>query len=96
MTSQVGVTRHAPVCRSSDISSQPRADTNTNMWGACNEVEDLDMRIYVTCHGAVATEEKLGSKDFNWNCDVDLKQVVRGGWCGTWRRGEVRGLIVCV
>ena len=63
MTSQVGVTRHAPVCRSSDISSQPGADTNTSMWGACNE--DLDMRIYVTWHGAVATEEKLGSKDFN-------------------------------
>lgn len=90
MTSQVGVTRHAPVCRSSDISSQPGAGTNTNMWGACNE--DLDMRsIYVTGHW-VATEEKLGSKDFNWNCDVDLdlKQVVRGGWCGTWHGGVER------
>ena len=58
--------------------------------GACNE--DLDMlSIYVTGHW-VATEEKLGSKDFNWNCDVDLdlKQVVRGGWCGTWHGGVER------
>ena len=47
--------------------------------------------IYVTGHW-VATEEKLGSKDFNWNCDVDLdlKQVVRGGWCGTWHGGVER------
>ena len=66
----------------------------------CGELA-MRLRIWICAftspwHGAVATEDKLGSKDFNWNCDVDLQQVVRGGWCGTWRRGEVRGLIVCV